>query len=386
LNAITLDDSAELPLRSPSSPSELGELVRGAAGANQGLYPIGGRTSLDLGLPPLKPGVAVEMGRLNRVIDYPARDMTITVQAGITIAEITKTLDAEHQWLPIDVPNPDRATLGGAIATNTSGPRRLGYGTLRDYVIGISFIVDDGTEVKAGGRVVKNVAGYDLMKLHIGALGTLGVITQVTLKVKPKPEVSATVHLRCSREALPAALDRLHASKSRPVIAEIHNVPDGWAITLAFEEKKPTVAWQTATLHEELKADSTLKDGPAPKLPGDSHAFIWRANVRPSLTGEFCNTAVALAPGMTVQAHGLNGIVTGQMAEPLSLEAAGSMLAKLSSLAAEGNVVVRRCPPAWKKLLPIWGRPTADRDLMKHIKRTLDPNNVFNPGRLFGDL
>ena len=114
---------------------------------------------------------------LNRVIDYPARDMTITVQAGITIAELQTLLAAENQRLPVDVPHADRATLGGALAVNVSGPRRYGFGTLRDYVIGISTVNDEGQEVKAGGRVVKNVAGYDLCKLHIGALGTLGIIT-----------------------------------------------------------------------------------------------------------------------------------------------------------------------------------------------------------------
>ena len=143
---------------------------------------------LDVGLPPLKPGFAVETTALNQVIDYPARDMTVTVQAGITIAKLQETLAAEGQWLPVDVPQPERATLGGAVALNVSGPRRFGYGTLRDYVIGISFVTDEGQEVKAGRRVVKNVAGYDLMKVQIGAAGTLGLITQLTLKVKPKPE------------------------------------------------------------------------------------------------------------------------------------------------------------------------------------------------------
>src|SRR6185436_13958600 len=112
------------------------------------------------------------------------------------------------------------ATLGGAVAVNSSGPRRLGYGTLRDYVIGISFVTDEGVEVKAGGRVVKNVAGYDLMKLQIGAVGTLGILSQLTLKVKPKPEASAAVVFGCDTPALGAVLDALHASKSRPAIVE----------------------------------------------------------------------------------------------------------------------------------------------------------------------
>src|SRR5207249_9434965 len=134
-----------------------------------------------------------------------------------------QTLAAETQWLPVDVPQPERAPLGGAAALNLSGPRRVGYGTLRDYVIGISFVTDEAVEVKAGGRVVKNVAGYDLMKLQIGAVGTLGVITQLTLKVKPKPESSVLVTLGCETAALAGVLDRLHASKSRPCAVELLN-------------------------------------------------------------------------------------------------------------------------------------------------------------------
>src|SRR5262249_16100523 len=139
-----------------------------------------------------KPGIGVDLRDLDQVIDYPVRDMTITVQAGITMAKLQAILAVENQQLPVEVPWSEQATLGGAMDVDVSGPRRYGYGTLRDYVIGISFINAEGQEVKAGGRVVKNVAGYDLMKLHIGALGTLGIIAQVTLKLRPRPEASVT--------------------------------------------------------------------------------------------------------------------------------------------------------------------------------------------------
>src|SRR5437764_11890108 len=155
--------------------------------------------------------------------------MTVTVQAGITVAKLQETLAAEGQWLPVDVPDPERATIGGAVALNVSGPRRFSQGTLRDYVIGISFVTDEGVEVKAGGRVVKNVAGYDLMKLQIGAVGTLGVVTQLTLKVKPRPEASAVLVFGCAGNSLGAVLDLVHASKSRPVAVELWN-QELWAI------------------------------------------------------------------------------------------------------------------------------------------------------------
>ena len=143
--------------------------------------------------------------------------MTITVQAGITARPAAgDCCAAENQRLPIDVPRPDQATLGGALAVNVSGPRRYGFGTLRDYVIGISVVNDEGQEVKAGGRVVKNVAGYDLCKLHIGALGTLGIITQVTLKLRPLPEAQALVELAAFRRATGRRLTAIDCTERGP--------------------------------------------------------------------------------------------------------------------------------------------------------------------------
>ena len=145
------------------------------------------------------------------MIDYPARDMTITVQAGITLGRLQDLLAAENQRLPIDVPRADRATLGGGLAVNVSGPRRFGCGTLRDYVIGISIVNDEGQEIKAGGRVVKNVAGYDLCKLHVGALGTLGVITPGDAQAAAAAGRAGLADASaCAAERLAALLDRLH--------------------------------------------------------------------------------------------------------------------------------------------------------------------------------
>src|SRR5262249_54058090 len=196
-NSIVIDGLGPMPVSLPESLMEVSALVREISSKDQAIYALGGRTMLDYGLPPTRAGIAIDLTELNQVIDYPARDMTVTVQAGITIAKLQELLATENQRLPIDVPLAEQATLGGAIATNISGPRRYGFGTFRDYVIGISVVNDEGQQVKAGGRVVKNVAGYDLCKLHVGALGTLGIITQVTLKLRPLPEERAVVVVRC---------------------------------------------------------------------------------------------------------------------------------------------------------------------------------------------
>ncbi len=413
-DALTIDDFGPLPVRRPASVPELGELVREAAAGGQGLYPVGGRTTLGLGLPPIKPGFAVDTRGLGRVVDYPARDMTVTVQAGMTVAALQEVLAKEGQRLPVDVPNPDRATLGGAVAVNASGPRRLGHGTLRDYLIGISFVTDDGVEVKAGGRVVKNVAGYDLMKLHVGALGTLGIVTQLTLKVFPRPEDQGFLAFGVNAAAVGPSLDRLHTSASRPVAVELLNgiaaksvaaaagmkLPefDEWVILAGFEQKATTVSWQLSTLKDELKTapvrDLTEFRGPACDpiwaalvwLQSGSR-FTFKANVLPSRVATVAAEAVAV--GGSVHAHALSGIVFGHAtADDFPAEKAAGVLARVSPAASagSGNVVVTACPPGWKKTLPVWGTGRAERDVMRTVKWTLDPRNIFNPGRLFGDL
>ncbi|WP_439623693.1 FAD-binding oxidoreductase [Gemmata sp.] len=387
MDTLSIDQSEPLPVRTPASVADLSALVTQARAAKHGVYPVGGRTTLDVGLPPIKPGVAVDTTALNRVIDYPARDMTITVQAGSTVAAVQAALAKEGQWLPVDVPAPERATVGGAVAVNQSGPRRYGYGTLRDYVIGISFVTDDGAEVKAGGRVVKNVAGYDLMKLQIGALGTLGVVTQVTLKVKPKPEASAAVVFGCDAAALGPVLDLLHDSKSRPVAVEVLNaaawraagvapaVAAEWVVAVGFEEKAATVAWQRETVLAELKTAAVAQVAEVADAAGlwaaitelqlrNDSLHIRKATVLPSKTAE----ALVKLPEGLVHAHGLTGVLW------------------YHGDAAVAGSAIRRSPPLTKKAAPVWGTPTPDWELMRHVKKTLDPDNVFNPGRLFGDL
>lgn len=407
---LSIDGFGPLPVRRPASVAELGEIVQQAAAAGQGVYPVGGRTALDVGLPPIKPGFAVDTTALADVIDYPARDMTITVRAGITLAKLQATLAAENQWLPIDVPQPERATLGGAVALNESGPHRFGYGTLRDYVIGISFVTDEGVEVKAGGRVVKNVAGYDLMKLQVGAVGTLGVVTQLTLKVKPKPEESVLFTFGCETADLAGVLDLLHASKARPCAVELLNgaawravgvsPPDygtAWVLAVGLEEKAAALEWQRSTLLAELRSAPVrnVTKWPESALGWDVVAaqanlpLVLKANVRPSRTAEFAAAVADSHREVLIQAHALNGIVHALYPDlGGSADRAAGLVTPLLNRAADGggNLVVRRCPATWKAALPVWGRPGPDRDLMRHVKRTLDPKNVFNPGRLFGDI
>lgn len=402
-------DLGSFPVFQPAAVAELGERIRQAAAEGQGLYPVGGRTMLDLGLPPARPGLCVDLRSLNQVIDYPARDMTITVQAGITIRQLQEKLASEHQQLPIDIPRPDQATLGGALATNASGPRRFGHGTLRDFVIGISFMTDEGNEVKAGGRVVKNVAGYDLCKLQIGALGTLGIITQVTLKLRPLPEDRAVVLIALAGDALAGILDTLHQSRTRPTCIDLLDrqaaaalrrrhpglLPESdFVIVVGFEEKRAAVAWQVQQLVRELPPGNVksveARVGPTAesiwlaltefRLLDDAVLTI-QANLLPRHVAAFA--AHAAGRGLLIQAHAGNGIVLGHAVGALTADQARTMLTELQqqAVAAGGNLIVLRCPPEWKPSLPIWGAARGDLRLMRAIKDKLDPKNLFNPGR-----
>jgi glycolate oxidase FAD binding subunit len=400
----------------PASVAEIGDLVRRAAAGGHALYPLGGQTMLGLGLPPTRPGTAVDLRQLAQVIDYPARDMTITVQAGITLAQLQETLAAEHQRLPIDVPQAERATLGGALAVNASGPRRYGLGTLRDYVLGISAVNDEGHEIKAGGRVVKNVAGYDLCKLFIGSLGTLGILTQVTLKVKPLPEEQALVTLACDADGVGPLIDRLHGSRTRPVCLDLlndaavryinqqasTNLPESaWVVVVGFEDNRDTVSWQMQQLIKEVPAGTCRGvDGWAGVAarrvwqalveiasPPDAR-LTFKANLLPRTVADFCRQAAALPVTLLLHAHAGNGIVLGHLVGDLTQERAATMLKPLQEAAAasQGNLILPRCPVAWKKDLPVWGRPRGDGALMRRVKDKLDPHRLFNPGRFVDAL
>jgi glycolate oxidase FAD binding subunit len=359
---------------------------------------------LGLGLPPSRAGIGVDLTALHQVLDYPARDMTITVQAGITLARLEEVLRSERQRLPVDVPAAGRATLGGALATNASGPRRYGFGTFRDYVIGISTINDQGQQTKAGGRVVKNVAGYDLCKLHIGALGTLGIISQVTLKLRPMPEESALVVCRCNGADLDSVLSSLHESRTRPVSVDVLNpsAAEGlsgsggsWLMIAGFEESKETVHWQVEQLFKELSAkvqgiDSLVRAAAEPlwrflcEFQLDSSAVLtFKANMLPHAVAGFCNKVGQLSETIRLQAHAGNGIVIGHITGDLTLERAAAMLKELrhEAVDAHGNLIILHCPPAWKATLPVWGEPRGDAALMKAVREKLDPSQLFNPGR-----
>jgi glycolate oxidase FAD binding subunit len=401
----------------PADQPALAATVREAFDAGTPIYPVGGGTSLGYGLAATRPGIELSLAKLNRVVDYPARDMTITVEAGITMSALAATLAAERQRLPIDVPQVDRATLGGVIATNSSGPLRYGHGTIRDYVIGISAVDGRGTPFKGGGRVVKNVAGYDFCKLLTGSLGTLGVITQVTLKVKPIPEQSALVACRVTDfEHAERLLAALATSRTTPAAIELVAGP-AWRddpaleplvidpeaqtrraggefdhLIVALEGTAAEVEWMKATLVDELQSRAECIPPPTPnavwqrlrEFPATEAALVLKANVPPSCTVEMIRLLRAAAPDCSIQAHAGNGIIiahyptfpaggvsrilVGQL-QPAAQNAGGNLIVLSATLTGE---LTRQA---------VWGATAGAAMLMEAVKTQFDPKNLLNPGR-----
>jgi len=413
------DPAQILPITDTIRPTDQAAVVEAVQSARQSatpIYPIGGGTRLDYGVTPKRPGLGLSLEGLNRVVDYPARDLTITVEAGVTVAELNRRLASERQRLPVDVPQADRATLGGAVATGESGPRRYLWGTLRDYVIGIEAVDGRGTTFSGGGRVVKNAAGYNLCRLLTGSLGTLGVMTQVTLMVKPMPETSALVACDAAdldtaekllaelvhTETLPAAVELLvgEAWRDDPVLATESGAAAA-RLVVGFEGTSAEVDWMVEHLPTEwqrvagvsateirgdaaLRVWSRLTEFPAlGAAAGDDGQLVVEINVLPGATVEFIRLLGQVDPGCSIQAHAGDGVLRARLTgEPNEMAAMLSRSVRPAVGEAGGAMVVAASPRgADLSQTDVWGPPGREAAVLQAIKSGFDPDGILNPDR-----
>ena len=408
-----------LPLTETVTPADeaaVAEVVREAWKAGTPVYPIGGGTNLRYGPRPTKPGLDLSLARLSGVIDYPARDLTITVEAGITIGELARRLASGRQRLPVDVPHAKQATVGGVVATSPSGPRRYHWGTMRDYCIGLRAIDGRGTAFSGGARVVKNAAGYDLCRLLTGSLGTLGVITQVTLMVKATPETSALVACEVADfDAAERLLAELVRSQTLPAAIELvvgpvwqedpvlGSGPDRGAgrLVVGFEGTRAEVDWMVGRLEEEWRALGMsspvvirgtqagrlwdrLTDSPVEKTaPDGPPPVVVEIRTLPGAVADTAAVAREVDPGCSIHAHAGDGIVRVRLSmEPKDAAAAIQRRLRPAAAAQGGSAVVVSAPQdgCFDQRM-IWGPAVDGANVMQAIKDQFDPKGILNPGR-----
>jgi glycolate dehydrogenase FAD-binding subunit len=422
----------------PGTAAEVADLIRLAAAEKLAVIPVGAHTKLSIGMPPSRYDLAIDMRRLNRVAAYDPGDLTLGVEPGCKLGDLHKTLEEHNQTLPLAVPYTFQTTVGGTISSGVDTPLRQFYGTARDYVLGMEFVTGEGAQTKSGGRVVKNVTGYDLHKLMIGALGTLGVITRINFKTFPLPRQSRGFLAFFPGAAGPLDLrQRIAQSPLTPLTLEILS-PE---VARIFAQKTPTTvpdapapgAW-LSTAHWVLAAayagNDQVLDRYARDLTrmatetGAADSVILGDAERPTVwwrLREFIPLMLDSSPAATIVKFSvLPGHFpalleqTGRIVERYELSSAtllrGSGIAYLALLppardedslhrlalacgeifqaspTAEYRAMIPWCPVELKRAVNVWGPPRDDSKLMRKLRSVFDPQNIFSPGRFVGGL
>lgn len=365
--------------------------------------PRGGGTRLDWGRPPQRLDLVLSTLGLNQILEHAAGDMTATVQAGVTLAALRERLATEGQRLALDLPWAERATIGGLLATDDSGSLRLRYGGLRDLIIGITVVRPDGVVARAGGKVVKNVAGFDLAKLFTGSLGTLGLIVEATFRLHPLPDASATLALRAETpEAAGAFVSDVLGSTLVPTGLTVAWPDDGAAtILLRFEGLAAAIEQQAAEAERLARARGIAVSRTEPaeaaaawqgmaELPweGGAEALVGRVGLLPAEIGPTLRVMEAVARDQRVSAvgvlhaHGL-GLVQAE-----AVDQSAGRLADFARHLRErlvtrhGTLSLLRAPAEVKRNLDAWGLPAETLPLLEAVRQRFDPHDTLNPGRL----
>jgi glycolate oxidase FAD binding subunit len=330
--------------------------------------------------------------------------MTVTAQAGVKLADLAERLAEHGQMLPLDPPGMETATVGGVLAADVSGPLRHAYATARDWLIGIRVVHADGSISKSGGRVVKNVSGYDMHKLYIGSLGTLGVIVEATFKLVPLPKVERTLSVTApspaeARGVISAAHEAGHsviaAELLSPAAANAIIDVSSWAMLLRVGGGAAAVARTT----EDLAEYASLAHGMMEEVPADAwakwraafgpEALSMRVSVMPSKVADVAEVLDRRFAGEApmISATATVGLLRLQLS-PADNARALTLVEEVREIAARygGFVIVDAASPAVKQQIDVFGPPRPDLEIMRRLKAELDPKGILSPGRMWGRI
>jgi glycolate oxidase FAD binding subunit len=402
----------------PASAEELAAILRDAAARRLAVVPWGGGTRQHIGRPPARYDLALSTTGLAHIVDYHPADLVITVEAGATLGVVQAELARHGQWLPWDAPRPAQASVGGLLASGAAGALRLGHGAPRDWTLGMCVALGDGRLVRSGGRVVKNVAGYDAHKLQIGALGTLGVIAEVTFKVAPLPERRQTMLAAFTDPRLPArAVAQLRAAPLQPLAlaalnrrAEAHTPPlhafrDGQpphvVVAARFAGSEGAVRRQlreatrrcvevgARTVELQDEDDAALWEAIADfTAPAGDGSLLLRAGAPSGAFGSLADLLERSADdaGWEPAQLGLAGLglvynrwSPGAAAPDVIASAIAAVRRQVAALG--GYIVVEEAPQTLAPALDIWGPEPEGVALMRSLRATWDPAGILNPGR-----
>ena len=382
----------------PRTPEAVAAALAWASARRLSVVIQGAGTKREWGRCPDRLDVMLGMGRLARVLDHRQGDLTVTVEAGLPLRELNETLARHRQQLPLDPPAADRATIGGLLATNDSGPARHRFGTPRDLVIGIQLATPDGLLAKSGGQVVKNVAGYDLGKLICGSFGTLAAIVSATFKVSPLPASSSTLAIDAGgAERLAQVAAAIAASQLEPLAFEFHArrhaaaSEDVTSCLIRFASLPAAVEEQVS----DAAARVTALGAPSEVLSGEAEARLWRTHlahasggaaaiVRASWLPADLHRVLTLiespAPAIRLDMIGRVGVGAGLIRIDGEIGQQAAVIERLRGSKAVGHVVVVKAATELKRLVDVWG-PTGHGPLFDPVKRAFDPNGTLGAGR-----
>ncbi len=375
----------------PGSVQEAAGVLRLAQQHGLAVAPRGGGTKMGRGNIPRRVDLLLSTARLDRVLEHAAGDLVVRVEAGARLTEVQQVLIQASQWLALD-PLEDEATIGGIIAANASGPHRLRYGTVRDLLIGITYLLPDGTLARAGGKVVKNVAGYDLCKLFTGSFGTLGLIVEAIFRLHPLPAATTTVLWRGADIA--SSIAAVLGSPLVPAALEFWRHDKEYELAVRFEGIEPGVMAQVEGMIGLFPMAETqvLVDGAEREFwdarraeaggasPLDVELVVSHYVTALSTTVELLRES----GGTRIRGHAGSGITYATLGAGVPKRESVVRAARERVMAEGGSVVIRQAPIEVKQEVGVWGADAGALPLMRRVKERFDPDGMMNPGRFVG--